>query len=46
MRCPNCAGETEVLLIDCRLPGEERERVRYCYKCRPQARHAYADCLP
>lgn len=47
MRCPSCNSETEVLLVDCRLPfGEERDRLRYCYACRPEAQHAYAGCLP
>jgi hypothetical protein len=47
-RCPNCGNEqAEVLLIDCTLPfGEVRDRTRYCYQCKQEARHEYAGCLP
>jgi hypothetical protein len=45
--CPNCNNpDGEVLLIDCTLSGEERKRQRFCYACRPEARHPYANCLP
>ena len=47
MVCPNCNNpDAEVLLIDCSLRGEERERRRFCYECRPEARHPYANSLP
>ncbi len=49
MTCPNCGCEDhEFLLIDCRLPlgSVERETIRYCFSCRPSARHPYANCLP
>ena len=48
MRCPNCqCEEHDVLLIDCSLPLEEvRERLRFCYDCRPEAHHPYACCFP
>ena len=47
MVCPNCNNpDAEVLLIDCSLCGEERKRRRFCYACRPEARHPYANCLP
>ena len=48
MKCPNCGCNTDVLLIDCRLPlgSHERETVRYCAECRPEAVHEYANCLP
>jgi hypothetical protein len=46
MRCPNCDTENDVLFIDCSLRGKERERQRFCYSCRPEARHPYANCLP
>jgi hypothetical protein len=41
---PNCGNEqAEVPLIDCSLPfGEARDRIRYCYACRPVARSRYA----
>jgi transcriptional regulator NrdR family protein len=43
MRCPNCQNEEhDVLLIDCTLVGEARERRRFCYACRPVARSRYA----
>jgi hypothetical protein len=47
-RCPNCGNEqTKVLLIDCSLPfGEARDRLRYCFSCRPEAQHPYAGCFP
>ena len=46
--CPNCGNEqTKVLLIDCSLPfGETRDRLRYCFSCRPEAHHPYAGCFP
>jgi hypothetical protein len=45
--CPNCNNPNAgVLLIDCRLRDEERERRRFCYACRPEAWHPYANCLP
>ena len=38
MICPNCKSEASVLLIDCALPfGPERDRIRYCAACRPEA---------
>ena len=48
MRCPNCQSEEhDVLLIDCSLPfGEERDRLRYCYSCRLEARHELAGYAP
>jgi hypothetical protein len=47
VRCSNCGNDADVLLIDCTLPfGEERDRTRYCYACRPEAKHPYAGCLP
>ena len=47
MNCPNCNNpNADVLLIDCSLCGEERKRQRFCYACRPEARHPYANCLP
>jgi hypothetical protein len=49
MRCLNCGCEDhEFLLIDCALPlgSVERETIRYCYSCRPDAQHPYANCLP
>lgn len=47
MRCPSCNTEASVLLIDCQLPfGKLRDETRYCYGCRPVARHEFANCLP
>ena len=47
-RCPSCGNErAEVLLIDCSLPfGAARDRLRYCFSCRPEAQHPYAGCFP
>jgi hypothetical protein len=47
MICPNCGNEKhDFLLIDTTLRGPEREAKRFCYKCRPEAQHPYANCLP
>lgn len=47
MLCPNCGStQHEFLLIDCTLSGEARERIRYCFDCKKEARHPYANCLP
>src|SRR3974390_2034975 len=46
--CPNCQSESDVLLIDCSLPlgSVERDTIRYCVACRPQAAHPLAHLLP
>ncbi len=48
MTCPNCKSDAALLLIDCRLPlgSIERETIRYCVACRPEATHRYAHLLP
>lgn len=48
MNCPNCNSDSDVLLIDCTLPlgSPKRESTRYCYSCKPEAFHQYANCLP
>jgi hypothetical protein len=48
MKCPTCKAETETLLIDCSLPlgSQERESRRWCYICRPEARHRLAGYPP
>jgi phytoene/squalene synthetase len=45
LKCPNCGGEAEVLLIDCSLPYESRNR-RFCYSCKPEAAHELAGHAP
>ncbi|HEY6128226.1 MAG TPA: hypothetical protein VIW23_08605 [Candidatus Acidoferrum sp.] len=46
-RCPNCGNDrAEVLLIDTTLRGTERDAKRYCYACRPEARHELASHAP
>ena len=47
--CPNCNNpEAEVLLIDTHLPlgSKARRKTRYCYSCRPEARHYLSHLLP
>ena len=48
MTCPNCNADADALYIDCRLPlgSRERETVRYCASCRPEAVHELSGCLP
>ena len=45
--CSNCGSDKhDFLLIDTTLRGHKRETKRFCYQCRPEARHEYAGCLP
>jgi hypothetical protein len=45
-RCPSCGNErAEVLLIDTTLSGAAREQ-RFCYSCKPEARHELAGYAP
>ena len=48
MNCPNCSSLTDVLFIDCRLAlgSRERETVRYCAACRPEAVHELSGYMP
>lgn len=48
MNCPNCNSDADVLFIDCKLPlgSLERETIRYCAACRPEAVHELSGCLP
>ena len=48
MNCPTCNADVDALYIDCRLPlgSHERETIRYCVSCRPEAAHELAGCLP
>ncbi len=46
MICTNCGGETDVLLIDAMLTGAAREQKRWCFQCKPEARHEFAGYAP
>ena len=46
MICKNCGAETNVLLIDTTLMGEERRRTRFCGSCKPEALHDLAGYAP
>jgi len=45
LKCPNCGGDAEMLLIDCSLPHESRDR-RFCRSCKPEAAHELAGHAP
>jgi len=48
MNCPNCSSPADALFIDCRLPlgSRERDTIRYCAKCRPEAVHELSGYTP
>jgi hypothetical protein len=48
MNCPNCSSPADALFIDCRLPlgSVERNTIRYCAKCRPEAVHELSGYMP
>jgi phytoene/squalene synthetase len=45
LKCPNCGGEAEALLIDCSLPHESRNQ-RFCRSCKPEAVHELGGHAP